>query len=200
MRFVVLTQIFWYIWVFWWGLSFLMWSEVSFDFASVLWSHIMFLFVCQGDQARNFFLQSGLPPPILAQIWWVTSTGSYNQLWNIRLKITQWWSITLWSIQIYLKLFFFFFFFSLWRALADMNSDGRMDIHEFSIAMKLIKLKLQGHPLPPSLPPSMKQPPLPLPPPGGFGKTEKNTQCYVCYIIILCLWQLTSCLPACFVW
>uniref|UniRef100_A0A3B5BAR0 Intersectin 1 n=1 Tax=Stegastes partitus TaxID=144197 RepID=A0A3B5BAR0_9TELE len=71
-----------------------------------------------GDQARNFFLQSGLPPPILAQIW----------------------------------------------ALADMNSDGRMDIHEFSIAMKLIKLKLQGHPLPPSLPPSMKQPPLPLPP------------------------------------
>uniref|UniRef100_A0A3Q3LVF9 Intersectin 1 (SH3 domain protein) n=1 Tax=Mastacembelus armatus TaxID=205130 RepID=A0A3Q3LVF9_9TELE len=71
-----------------------------------------------GDQAKNFFLQSGLPPPILAQIW----------------------------------------------ALADMNSDGRMDIHEFSIAMKLIKLKLQGHPLPPTLPPSMKQPPLPLPP------------------------------------
>ncbi|XP_054456460.1 intersectin-1 isoform X1 [Anoplopoma fimbria] len=76
-----------------------------------------------GDQARNFFLQSGLPPPILAQIW----------------------------------------------ALADMNSDGRMDIHEFSIAMKLIKLKLQGHPLPPALPPSMKQPPLTLPPQGGFG-------------------------------
>ncbi|XP_051274488.1 intersectin-1 isoform X3 [Dicentrarchus labrax] len=76
-----------------------------------------------GDQARNFFLQSGLPAPILAQIW----------------------------------------------ALADMNSDGRMDIHEFSIAMKLIKLKLQGHPLPPALPPSMKQPPLPLPPQTGFG-------------------------------
>uniref|UniRef100_A0A3Q1HZS5 Intersectin-1 n=1 Tax=Acanthochromis polyacanthus TaxID=80966 RepID=A0A3Q1HZS5_9TELE len=76
-----------------------------------------------GDQARNFFLQSGLPPPILAQIW----------------------------------------------ALADMNSDGRMDIHEFSIAMKLIKLKLQGHPLPPTLPPSMKQPPLSLPPQTGFG-------------------------------
>lgn len=76
-----------------------------------------------GDQARNFFLQSGLPPPILAQIW----------------------------------------------ALADMNSDGRMDIHEFSIAMKLIKLKLQGHPLPTALPPSMKQPPLPLAPPTGFG-------------------------------
>lgn len=76
-----------------------------------------------GDQAKNFFLQSGLPPPILAQIW----------------------------------------------ALADINSDGRMDMHEFSIAMKLIKLKLQGHPLPPSLPSSMKQPPLPLPPQSAFG-------------------------------
>uniref|UniRef100_A0A673Z2J9 Intersectin-1 n=1 Tax=Salmo trutta TaxID=8032 RepID=A0A673Z2J9_SALTR len=75
-----------------------------------------------GDQARNFFLQSGLPPPILAQIW----------------------------------------------ALADMNNDGKMDMHEFSIAMKLIKLKLQGHPLPPSLPPSMKQPP--PPPTAPFGK------------------------------
>uniref|UniRef100_A0A673Z038 Intersectin-1 n=1 Tax=Salmo trutta TaxID=8032 RepID=A0A673Z038_SALTR len=76
-----------------------------------------------GDQARNFFLQSGLPPPILAQIW----------------------------------------------ALADMNNDGKMDMHEFSIAMKLIKLKLQGHPLPPSLPPSMKQPPPPPTAPFGVG-------------------------------
>ncbi|MGH0133905.1 UNVERIFIED_CONTAM: hypothetical protein FKN15_067391 [Acipenser sinensis] len=75
-----------------------------------------------GDQARNFFLQSGLPPPILAQIW----------------------------------------------ALADMNNDGRMDQHEFSIAMKLIKLKLQGHSLPPSLPPIMKQPPLAIPAVPGF--------------------------------
>ncbi|XP_056291119.1 intersectin-1 isoform X3 [Pseudoliparis swirei] len=76
-----------------------------------------------GDQARNFFLQSGLPPPILAQIW----------------------------------------------ALADMNSDGRMDIHEFSIAMKLIKLKLQGHPLPAALPPGMKPAALTLPPQAAFG-------------------------------
>uniref|UniRef100_A0A3B3S449 Intersectin-1 n=1 Tax=Paramormyrops kingsleyae TaxID=1676925 RepID=A0A3B3S449_9TELE len=66
-----------------------------------------------GDQAKNFFLQSGLPPPVLAQIW----------------------------------------------TLADMNNDGKMDIHEFSIAMKLIKLKLQGHNLPLSLPPAMKLPP-----------------------------------------
>lgn len=50
-----------------------------------------------------------------------------------------------------------------------MNGDGRMDIHEFSIAMKLIKLKLQGHPLPPTLPPTMKQPPLAMPPQTGFG-------------------------------
>uniref|UniRef100_A0A4W4HLC7 Intersectin 1 (SH3 domain protein) n=1 Tax=Electrophorus electricus TaxID=8005 RepID=A0A4W4HLC7_ELEEL len=75
-----------------------------------------------GDQAKNFFLQSGLPPPVLAQIW----------------------------------------------ALADLNNDGKMDVHEFSIAMKLIKLRLQGHPLPPTLPPSMKQPPLSLPPPTAF--------------------------------
>ncbi|KAJ8350168.1 hypothetical protein SKAU_G00252980 [Synaphobranchus kaupii] len=76
-----------------------------------------------GDQARNFFLQSGLSPPILAQIW----------------------------------------------ALADLNNDGKMDAHEFSIAMKLIKLKLQGHPLPPSLPPAMKQQPVPLPSAPPFG-------------------------------
>ncbi|XP_063067852.1 intersectin-1 isoform X2 [Engraulis encrasicolus] len=77
-----------------------------------------------GDQARNFFLQSGLPPPILAQIW----------------------------------------------ALADLNSDGKMDMLEFSIAMKLIKLKLQGHQLPPSLPNSMKTAPAPLmAPPPPFG-------------------------------
>ncbi|TSK17904.1 Intersectin-1 [Bagarius yarrelli] len=92
-----------------------------------------------GDQAKNFFLQSGLPAPVLAQIW----------------------------------------------ALADMNNDGKMDMHEFSIAMKLIKLKLQGHPLPPSLPPSMKQPPLSLPPPAPFGMPAMGPmtgfqQCHPC--------------------
>ncbi|XP_014745843.1 PREDICTED: intersectin-1 [Sturnus vulgaris] len=76
-----------------------------------------------GDQARNFFFQSGLPQPVLAQIW----------------------------------------------ALADMNNDGRMDPLEFSIAMKLIKLKLQGYQLPATLPPVMKQPPLALPAAPGFG-------------------------------
>ncbi|XP_067097402.1 intersectin-2a isoform X2 [Osmerus mordax] len=67
-----------------------------------------------GEQARKFFLQSGLPASVLAEIW----------------------------------------------ALADMDSDGRMDRLEFSIAMKLIKLKLQGRSLPPALPIIMKQPPI----------------------------------------
>ncbi|XP_061463514.1 intersectin-2 isoform X3 [Rhineura floridana] len=67
-----------------------------------------------GDQARTFFLQSGLPSPVLAEIW----------------------------------------------ALSDLNKDGKMDQQEFSIAMKLIKLKLQGQPLPVVLPPIMKQAPV----------------------------------------
>ncbi|KAM4699922.1 intersectin-1 isoform 1-T1 [Discoglossus pictus] len=76
-----------------------------------------------GDQARNFFLQSGLPQPVLAQIW----------------------------------------------ALADMNNDGRMDQLEFSIAMKLIKLKLQGYHLPSALPSLMLKPPAAIPSAAGFG-------------------------------
>uniref|UniRef100_A0A8P4KF42 Intersectin-2 n=1 Tax=Dicentrarchus labrax TaxID=13489 RepID=A0A8P4KF42_DICLA len=67
-----------------------------------------------GEQARKFFLQSGLPPSVLAEIW----------------------------------------------NLADMDSDGKMDRLEFSIAMKLIKLKLQGRNLPSSLPVIMKQSPV----------------------------------------
>ncbi|XP_054618367.1 intersectin-2a isoform X3 [Dunckerocampus dactyliophorus] len=65
-----------------------------------------------GEQARGFFLQSGLPSSVLADIW----------------------------------------------NLADMDSDGKMDRQEFSIAMKLIKLKLQGRSLPSALPVVMKQP------------------------------------------
>uniref|UniRef100_A0A8C0XHL0 Intersectin-2 n=1 Tax=Castor canadensis TaxID=51338 RepID=A0A8C0XHL0_CASCN len=45
-------------------------------------------------------------------------------------------------------------------ALSDLNKDGKMDQQEFSIAMKLIKLKLQGQQLPVVLPPIMKQPPM----------------------------------------
>uniref|UniRef100_A0A7M4FCM1 Intersectin-1 n=1 Tax=Crocodylus porosus TaxID=8502 RepID=A0A7M4FCM1_CROPO len=82
-----------------------------------------------GDQARNFFFQSGLPQPVLAQIW----------------------------------------------ALADMNNDGRMDQLEFSIAMKLIKLKLQGYQLPPALPPVMKQPPIAISGAPGFATLPKSS-------------------------
>uniref|UniRef100_A0A668A8C6 Intersectin 2b n=1 Tax=Myripristis murdjan TaxID=586833 RepID=A0A668A8C6_9TELE len=75
-----------------------------------------------GEQARKFFLQSGLPASVLAEIW----------------------------------------------ALADMNKDGKMDRLEFSIAMKLIKLKLQGTPLPSALPIIMKQPPVSVPSMGSM--------------------------------
>ena len=46
------------------------------------------------------------------------------------------------------------------RGLADLDCDGKMDRLEFSIAMKLIKLKLQGRGLPTSLPIVMKQSPV----------------------------------------
>jgi hypothetical protein len=39
--------------------------------------------------------------------------------------------------------------------MADITADGKMDRKEFSIAMTLIKRKLQGHQLPSVLPPSM---------------------------------------------
>ncbi|XP_032877202.1 intersectin-2 isoform X2 [Amblyraja radiata] len=70
-----------------------------------------------GEQARTFFLQSGLPKLVLAEIW----------------------------------------------TLSDLNKDGKMDQQEFSIAMKLIKMTLQGHPVPTILPLVMKQPPIPSP-------------------------------------
>uniref|UniRef100_A0A672G5L3 Intersectin 2b n=1 Tax=Salarias fasciatus TaxID=181472 RepID=A0A672G5L3_SALFA len=76
-----------------------------------------------GEQARKFFLQSGLPPSVLAEIW----------------------------------------------ALADMNKDGKMDRLEFSIAMKLIKLKLQDTALPSALPIIMKQPPVSAPSIGSMS-------------------------------
>lgn len=56
-----------------------------------------------------------------------------------------------------------------------MNNDGRMDQLEFSIAMKLIKLKLQGYQLPSALPPVMKQPPIALPSAPGFATLPKSS-------------------------
>lgn len=62
------------------------------------------------------------------------------------------------------------------RNLADMDSDGKMDRLEFSIAMKLIKLTLQGRNLPATLPMIMKQSPVSssastLSSSARFGKT-----------------------------
>ncbi|XP_052244351.1 intersectin-1-like isoform X10 [Dreissena polymorpha] len=81
-----------------------------------------------GEQARNFFLQSGLPTAVLGQIW----------------------------------------------GLADMNNDGKMDRKEFSIAMHLIKKKLQGYELPKALPQSMKADPSPVV--GSFGAMPSQPQ------------------------
>jgi len=41
------------------------------------------------------------------------------------------------------------------RTLADVNADGKIDRREFIIAMFLIKRKLQGYELPPTLPLSL---------------------------------------------
>lgn len=69
------------------------------------------------------------------------------------------------------------------RALADMNKDGRMDQVEFSIAMKLIKLKLQGYQLPPALPPVMKQQPAAISSAPAFGKSEITW--FLCCVVVL---------------
>ena len=42
------------------------------------------------------------------------------------------------------------------RGLSDMNGDGKMDLNEFSVACKLINLKLKGMELPKTLPPQVK--------------------------------------------
>ncbi|KAI0229781.1 Intersectin-1 [Lamellibrachia satsuma] len=79
-----------------------------------------------GQQARDFFLKSGLPTPVLGHIW----------------------------------------------SLADLNADGKMDRKEFSIAVHLIKKKLQGFELPKVLPPSLVADPVPgvtVAPMGAFG-------------------------------
>lgn len=46
-------------------------------------------------------------------------------------------------------------FFRISRALADTDSDGKMNINEFSIACKLINLKLRGFEIPKALPPTL---------------------------------------------
>ncbi|XP_076263681.1 dynamin associated protein 160 isoform X4 [Rhynchophorus ferrugineus] len=57
--------------------------------------------------------------------------------------------------------------------LADTDSDGKMDINEFSIACKLINLKIRGFEVPQGLPPSLlaslKQTPPAIPPLPNAG-------------------------------
>lgn len=138
------------------------------DFAISTWHHILlllesqfscvslfllFLFLSVGEQARKFFLQSGLPASVLAEIWWETHTLSHT--------FERWKFLPLMKKNV--MLVDYSLFPSVSRALADMNKDGKMDRLEFSIAMKLIKLKLQGTLLPSTLPIIMKQPPVPAP-------------------------------------
>lgn len=44
---------------------------------------------------------------------------------------------------------------SIDRNLADTDRDGKMNINEFSIACKLVNLKLRGFEMPKQLPPTM---------------------------------------------
>ena len=85
-----------------------------------------------GDQAKGFLLQSQLPPPILGQIWYVSCHLEF--IWMI--------------CQ--------FKFIYSYRGLADLNADGKLDLAEFSIACKLINLKLRGFEIPQTLPPTLK--------------------------------------------
>ena len=70
-------------------------------------------------QAKGFFMQAGLPPMVLAQVLDSTQLPFFDSQ-----SLPQIWG------------------------LADMNGDGKMDINEFSIACKLINLKLKGMELP----------------------------------------------------
>ncbi|KAK0182732.1 hypothetical protein PV327_000835 [Microctonus hyperodae] len=57
--------------------------------------------------------------------------------------------------------------------LSDTDADGKMDVNEFSIACKLIHLKLKGLDVPPTLPPSLIQSlKVPLPGIGGVVASD----------------------------
>ena len=43
----------------------------------------------------------------------------------------------------------------IFRGLADVNGDGQMDVNEFSLACKMITMKLKGFEVPKTLPPAM---------------------------------------------
>lgn len=120
----------------------------------VNWHFFVFFPLCLfiGDQAKKLFLQSGLPASVLADIWWEKHRLTVDKM--LCLRGSSWEPITV---------SFLMFCVLSPRSLADMNKDGKMDRLEFSVAMKLIKLKLTGTPLPSSLPIIMKQPPVRAP-------------------------------------
>lgn len=45
-----------------------------------------------------------------------------------------------------------------YRSLADMDADGRINQHEFAVALHLIQMKLKGIELPATLPASLRSP------------------------------------------
>ncbi|CAG2198568.1 ITSN [Mytilus edulis] len=91
-----------------------------------------------GEQARDF-MQSGLPTPMLGQICNFVSDRKLH-IW----------------IDYYKCINLIFGPWLIW------NNDGKMDKKEFSIAMHLIKKKLQGFELPKALPQSLKADPSPM--------------------------------------
>ncbi|XP_067141065.1 intersectin-1 isoform X2 [Centruroides vittatus] len=59
-------------------------------------------------------------------------------------------------------------------SLADITADGKMDRHEFSVAMHLIQMKLKGYELPKALPPSLRTPPPPMPAMSNFRPSQPS--------------------------
>lgn len=95
--------------------------------------------IVTGEQAKGFLLRSQLQPAVLGQIWQV--------LRPVERCIITFSKILLSNL----------FLILLRRALSDTDADGKMDINEFSIACKLINLKLRGFEIPKALPPILIQ-------------------------------------------
>ena len=67
------------------------------------------------------------------------------------------------------KISFFFF-----RGLADVNGDGQMDINEFSLACKMITMKLKGFEVPKTLPPALSMSMAPVQPQQAMPPNSLN--------------------------
>lgn len=93
----------------------------------------------EGDAAAPFFAKSGLPYDVLGKIWYVCISIGRSKLTNTH------------------------------RDLADWNHDGRLTREEFTVAMHLVREKLNGQDLPDTLPASLIPPP-----PGSIGTEETS--------------------------